>query len=82
MGVMGTCTLGILSDIHYAAAAAQARGDDFELRVVPNPIARVFARCYLHYIWQREPLRKNHLLDEFMEQAASFDYVIANGDYS
>ena len=82
MGVMAACTLGILSDIHYAAAAAQARGPDFELRVVPNPIARVLARFYLHYIWLREPLCKNHLLDQFMEQADGFDYVIANGDYS
>jgi hypothetical protein len=82
MGVMGTCTLGILSDIHYAAAAEQARGHDFELRAVPNPRARALARFYRHYLWLREPLHKNHLLDQFLEQAADFDYVIANGDYS
>ena len=34
---MGTCTLGILSDIHYAGAAEQARGQDFELRGIANP---------------------------------------------
>lgn len=79
---MGTCTLGILSDIHYAAAAEQARGHDFELRAVPNPRARALARFYRHYLWLREPLHKNHLLDQFLEQAADFDYVIANGDYS
>ena len=82
MGVMGTCTLGILSDIHYASAAEQARGHDFELRVIPNPRVRAFARFYRHYLWQRDPLRNNHLLDQFMERGAAFDYVIANGDYS
>ena len=77
-----TCTLGILSDIHYAAAAEQARGHDYELLDIPNPLLRTFARLYRHYIWLREPLRKNHLLDQFLDQSATFDYVIANGDYS
>ena len=31
MTAMSTCTLGIVSDIHYAGAAEQARGDDYEL---------------------------------------------------
>jgi hypothetical protein len=79
---MRACTLGILSDIHYAAAAEQARGSDYELRTIRNPRVRAFAHFYRHYIWLREPLRKNHLLDQFLEYAADFDYVIANGDYS
>ena len=78
----GQITLGILSDIHYAAAAEQARGPDFELREIGNPFARTVARFYRHHIWLREPLRKNHLLDQFLERAADFDYVIANGDYT
>jgi hypothetical protein len=82
MGAMRTCTLGILSDIHYASAAEQARGGDFEFRGITNPLARPFARWFRHFIWLREPLRKNHLLDLFIERGASFDYVIANGDYS
>jgi hypothetical protein len=82
MGDMGTCKLGILSDIHYASTAEQARGHDYELRTIPNPLVRAFAHFYRHYIWQREPLRKNHLLDQFLEHGADFDYVIANGDYS
>ena len=82
MDVMRTCTLGILSDIHYAAAAEQARGHDYELRAIPNPRVRALAHFYRHYIWLREPLRKNHLLDQFLECGADFDYVIANGDYS
>jgi len=77
-----TCTLGILSDIHYASAAEQARGHDFELRGIPNPLIRALARFYRHYIWLRHPLRQNHLLDRFLERAGSCDYVIANGDYS
>jgi hypothetical protein len=79
---MRTCTLGILSDIHYAAAAEQARGPDFERRAIPNPVVRTLAHYYRHYLWAREPLRKNHLLDQFIECGAAFDYVIANGDYS
>ena len=82
MAAMRTCTLGILSDIHYAAAAEQARGHDFELREIRNPLVRALARFYRHHIWLREPLRKNHLLDQFLERGAAFDYVIANGDYS
>jgi hypothetical protein len=79
---MRTCTLGILSDIHYAAAAEQARGHDFELRTISNPLHRALARFYRHHIWLREPLRKNHLLDQFLERGAGLDYVIANGDYT
>jgi len=82
MNGMRTCTLGILSDIHYAGAAEQARGDDYEFRGITNPLARGFARLFRHFIWLREPLRKNHLLDRFVERGASFDYVIADGDYS
>ncbi len=77
-----TCTLGILSDIHYAAAAEQARGHDFELRGISNPLVRALARSFRHYIWLRDPLHKNHLLDQFLAHGAAFDYVIANGDYS
>jgi hypothetical protein len=82
MAAMRTCTLGILSDIHYAAAAEQARGHDYELREIRNPLRRFLARNYRNYVWLREPLRKGHLLDQFLECGTDFDYVIANGDYS
>jgi len=75
-------TVGIVSDIHYAAEAEQARGHDFELQAIRNPLLRAVARCYRHYIWLRNPLRQNHLLDQFLERAGAFDYVVANGDYS
>jgi len=79
---MGTCTIGILSDVHYAGAAEQARGHDYELRAIPNPAVRKLAHLYRHYLWQRHPMRNNHLLDQFLERGADFDYVLANGDYS
>ena len=69
MGAMGTCTLGILSDIHYASAAEQARGRDFEFRRIANPLARGFAKVYRRFFWLREPLSQNHLLDRFLETA-------------
>ena len=79
---MRTCTLGVLSDIHYAAAAEQARGHDYELRAVRSPLRRAFARFHRHYIWMRDPLLKGHLLDQFLERCGDFDYLVANGDYS
>ncbi|HOX59831.1 MAG TPA: hypothetical protein P5205_08750 [Candidatus Paceibacterota bacterium] len=79
---MRTCTLGILSDVHYASAAEQARGKDYEFRGLSNPLARALGKAYRRFIWLREPLRKNYLLDRFLESGDTFDYVIANGDYS
>jgi hypothetical protein len=79
---MRTRTIGIVSDIHYAGPAEQARGPDYELRAITNPLMRPFARFFYHFVWRRDPQRKNHLLDLFLERGAPFDYVIANGDYS
>ncbi len=33
-------TVAILSDIHYAGPAERARGEDYELRVIANPLLR------------------------------------------
>ena len=76
------CTLAIVSDIHYASAAEQARGNDYELRGIANPLLRRLVQLHRHFIWQRDPLGRNHLLDQFLAQAEACDYVIANGDYS
>jgi len=73
--------LAIVSDIHYASAAEQARGDDYEFCGL-NPLVRFPLKVHRHFLWLRHPLRQNHLLDQFLEQAGSADYVIANGDYS
>ncbi|EEF59461.1 metallophosphoesterase [Pedosphaera parvula] len=74
--------IAIVSDIHYASAAEQARGDDYEFRDLKNPFVRWFVRFYRYFIWLRYPLRQNHLLDEFLSGVGSPDYVIANGDFS
>jgi hypothetical protein len=77
-----TVRLGLVSDIHYASAAEQARGMDYEYRGISNPLLRVALRAYRRYIWLNEPMRQNHLLDRFIEQAGECDWVIANGDYT
>jgi hypothetical protein len=78
----GLCTLGILSDIHYAGAAEQARGDDYEMKGLTNPVVRLLVRMHRRWLWLDKPLRQNHLLDRFLAESDGFDYVIANGDYS
>lgn len=78
----GHCTLGILSDIHYACNAEQARGTDYETAGIHNPLLRRLVWFYRYFIWLRAPMRQNYLLDHFLQQSAGFDYVIANGDYS
>ena len=80
--VAETCTLGILSDIHYASAAEQARGDDYEYADLRNPLLRHLLRLHRRFVWLRDPLRQNHLLEAFLQQAGPLDYVVANGDYS
>ncbi|MBE0542502.1 MAG: metallophosphoesterase [Verrucomicrobia bacterium] len=80
---MSRCfTLAILSDIHYAGAAEQAVGDDYEIRAISNPLLRRALRAYRHYIWLRHPLQQNGQLDRFLAEVGPVDYVIANGDYS
>src|SRR6266446_6636798 len=74
--------LGIISDIHYASASEQARGNDYEWRSLANPLLRAMVRTHRRYLWLRDPLSQNHLLDKFLERAGELDYLIANGDYS
>src|SRR5258708_6370205 len=76
------CILGVLSDIHYASRAEQLRGNDYEGRDIDNPALRLLVRLPRRYLWLREPLNQNHLLDAFLARAGSFDFVIANGDYT
>lgn len=71
----------ILSDIHYAGAAEQTRRD-FEHLAVDNRLLRQLLRFYRHFIWLRDPLGQNHLLDQFLERAGEPDLIIANGDYT
>jgi len=78
------CTLGIISDIHYASAAEQARGGKYEMAIIPNPLLRLVVHFYRRFFWLHEPLQKNYLLDRFIERSSGLglDYLIANGDYS
>jgi hypothetical protein len=74
-------TVLIVSDIHYASAAEQERRNH-ELRVIHNPFLRLALRLFRDYIWLREPMQKNHLLDQFLDNAGEPDLVVANGDFS
>lgn len=77
-----TIRLGILSDIHYASAAEQARGNDYESRHVSNRALGLALRLYRRYIWLHQPLRQGYLLDRFLEQAPACDHWVTGGDYS
>ena len=77
-----TRTVGIVSDIHFAGAAERQRGNDYEFRAVENPVLRNLVRLHRRFLWLREPLNQNHLLDRFLAQSSAFDIVVANGDYS
>lgn len=74
--------IAVVSDIHYAAAGEQARGDDYETRDIPNPMARRLMRFYRDYIWLRRPLWQAHLLDRFLDEVGEADCVVANGDFT
>src|SRR6266567_4071001 len=77
-----TFRLAILSDIHYAGAAEQARGDDYEFTGIHNPLLRAAFRAYRHFIWMRHPLHQSGQLDRFLGEVGDVDFVVANGDYS
>jgi Calcineurin-like phosphoesterase len=76
------CRLAILSDIHFASAAEQERGRDYESKVISNPLLRLAVGGYRRFVWLNDPFHKNYLLDAFIERNPEPDYVIANGDYS
>jgi hypothetical protein len=78
----GDVTVAILSDIHYAGSAERARGEDYELRVIANPLLRASARAYRHLVWMRHPLEQGRQLDLFLAEVRPVDYLVANGDYS
>src|SRR5258708_7257980 len=73
--------VAVLSDVHYACAAEQARGGDYESRDLKNPLTRLLITCFRRYIWLNHPLAQNQRLDDFIASVGSPDWVIANGDY-
>lgn len=77
----GDRTLVVLSDIHYAGQAEQARGLT-EYQVIGNPFLRLLARAFRHFIWQRDPFGHNQALQQFLATVGHPEVVVANGDYS
>jgi hypothetical protein len=75
-------SLAILSDIHYASAAEKARGNDFEWSGIRARLVRAALKTYRSLVWIRNPLDQNHLLDRFLNEVGSPDYVIGLGDYT
>lgn len=74
--------LVVVSDIHYAGAAEQARGSDYEMKAIPSPARRWLVRFWRHHLWLRDPFAHNQKLEHFLTECPQADYVIANGDYS
>jgi len=74
--------IAILSDVHYAGPAEQARGNDYEYRDLKSPWQRAVCRTHRHFIWLRNPLNQNHLLDDFLRRVGEPDHVFALGDYT
>ena len=78
----GDMTIAILSDIHFAGPGECARSEDYELRIIANPLVRAVARAYRRLIWMRHPLEQGRQLDRFLAGIGPVDYLVANGDYS
>lgn len=72
----------ILSDIHFAGADEQARGNDFELVAIRAPLTRAFATQYRYHIWMRDPFSRTQQFERFMAGAPEADLVVVNGDFS
>ncbi len=80
--ISGDKTVAILSDIHYAGSAEHACGEDYELRIIANPLLRAIACAYRHLVWMRHPLDQGRQLDRFLAEVQPVDYLVGNGDYS
>jgi predicted MPP superfamily phosphohydrolase len=78
---MKTHRLLVLSDIHYSSPGERERGHP-ENTVIRNPLLRISARMFRHFIWLRDPHAHNSLLDAFLKEAGEPDVVAALGDYS
>ena len=78
----GEVKIAVVSDLHYASAAERARGNDYELRAISNPLFRLFAKAFRHGVWMRHPLDQAPQLDRFLADVGPVDYVVANGDFS
>jgi Calcineurin-like phosphoesterase len=71
----------VLSDVHYACDAEQARRGH-EARAVGNPAFAAAVFVWRHFIWLRDPLAHNHRLAQILKANPSPDLVVANGDFT
>src|SRR6185503_18017745 len=71
----------ICSDIHYACALEQARGN-FEINAIDNVLQKTLVRAYRRFFWLRDPFAHNALLAHVLNPPFEPDFVVANGDYS
>lgn len=69
----------ILSDLHYACDAEQAR-EGHEGRVIDNAPVRWLAAAYRRHVWLAEPHRQNFRLPQILEASERPDWVVVNGD--
>lgn len=81
---MSRFQLTVVSDIHYACDAEQARAE-FETGSVKSPWRRAALRLYRNHVWLRDAQFQNHLLDRFLDlstREGEPDLVVAGGDYT
>lgn len=71
----------VVSDIHHACAAEQARRG-FEERVAPGPVSRLLLRAYRRFVWLDDPMAHNHRLPEILRREPDPDWVVGNGDFT
>ncbi|NBR87466.1 MAG: hypothetical protein EB141_10015 [Verrucomicrobia bacterium] len=76
-----SATVLIVSDIHHAGPAEQARRG-YELACAPNWPVRQLIAAYRGYYWLRDPLGNSRFFNAFLQRAGAADFVVANGDYS
>ena len=76
-----TLQILILSDVHYAGAEERTRVG-YDLKAIESVPLRWLVKLYRRYIWLRDPLGQNHLLQRIMDAAPDPDLVVANGDYT
>lgn len=71
----------VISDLHHACAAEQARRGH-ESRAIGNPLLRGAARAWRRFVWLNDPFAHNHRLDQILAANLDPDLVVANGDFS
>ncbi len=70
----------VVSDIHHACAAEQARRG-YEERAAGGRVARVMLRAYRRFVWLDDPMAHNHRLPEIIRGEPRPDVVVGNGDF-